>query len=175
MPPPVTRNNYNKLSNRLGEAVEKVAKNSMMEASVEVKQQEGNDIGISFDGTWQKRGHSSLNGVAAAISVTTGKVLDVDVLSRHCKGCSEHAVMKETKPDEYESWKSTHEEKCQLNHNGSASSMESAAAVNSFSRSVETYGLRYLKYYGDGASSSFCAIEHIYPCAISGCILIFHP
>ena len=56
MPPPVTRKNYSKLSDRLGAAVEKVAKTSMIEASVEVKQQEGSDIGISFDGTWQKKG-----------------------------------------------------------------------------------------------------------------------
>ena len=76
-----------------------------------------------------KRGHSSLNGVAAAISVTTGKVIDVEVLSRHCKSCSNHVTLKETKPDEYESWKVTHGENWQLNHDGSASSMESAAAV----------------------------------------------
>ena len=104
MPPPVTKKNYSKLSDRLGLAVEKVAKTSMIQASVEVKQREGNDIGISFDGTWQKRGHSSLNGVAAAISVSY-----VEVLSRHCKSCTEHVKLKETKPDEYEAWKVTHE------------------------------------------------------------------
>ena len=104
----------------------------MIEASVEIKPQEGSDSSISFDGTWQKKGHSSLNGVAAAISVTTGKILDAEVLSRHCKGCPDHSALKDTKPDEYEFWEVTHEEKCQLNHNGSASSMESAAAVNIF-------------------------------------------
>ena len=41
----------------------------------------------------KNRGHSSLNGVAAAISVTTGKVLDVEVLSRHCKSCTEHVKL----------------------------------------------------------------------------------
>ena len=97
MPPPVTRKNFSKLSDRLGDAIEKVAKTSTIEASAEVKQQEGSDIGISFDGTWQKRGYSSLNGVAAAISVTTGKVLDVEVLSRHCKGCSDHATPRATR------------------------------------------------------------------------------
>ena len=89
--------------------------------------------------------------------MTTGKVLDVDVLSRRCKGCSDHAALKDTKPDEYESWK------CQLNQNGSASSMESAAAVNNFSRSVKSYGLQYVIYFGDGDSSLFSAIENIYP------------
>ena len=64
MPPPVTRKNYAKLSDRLGAAVEKVANPSMIEAAAEVKQKEGKDVGISFNGTWQKRGHSSLYGVA---------------------------------------------------------------------------------------------------------------
>ena len=44
--------------------------------------------------------------------------------------------------------------------------MESAAAVNIFPRSVESYGLRYIKYFGDGDSSSFSAIENIYPFAV---------
>ena len=91
-------------------------------------------------------------------------------MSRSCrgivKGCSDHAKLKDTKPDEYDSWKVNHEEKCQLNHNGSASSMESAAAVNIFSRSVQSYGLRYVKYFGDGDSSSFSAIENIYSSAV---------
>ena len=38
------------------QSVEKVAKISTTELSVEVKQQEGIDIGFSFDGTWQKKG-----------------------------------------------------------------------------------------------------------------------
>ena len=41
--------------------------------------------------------------------------------------------------------------------------MESAAAVKILSRSVENYGLCYLKYFGDGDSSSFSAIENNYP------------
>ena len=45
--------------------------------------------------------------------------------------------------------------------------MESAVAVNIFSRSVETYGIRYLKYFGDGDSSSFNAIKNIYPGVLS--------
>ena len=173
MPPPVTSKNYAKLSDRLGDAVEKVAKSSMIEAAAEVKQKEGKDVGISFDGTWQKRGHSSLNGVAAAISITNGKVLDVEVLSRHCKGCVDHAALKITKPDEYDSWKITHNEKCHLNHDGSASSMEKVAAVNIFSRSMKNYDLRYLKYFGDGDSSSFSAVENIYvdaTCKKSECL-----
>ena len=48
-----------------------------------------------------------------------------------------------------------------LKHEGSASSMESAAAVAIFSRQVKNYGLRYTKYYGDG-DSSCPMVENIY-------------
>ena len=79
-----------------------------------------------------RRGHSSLNGVAAAISITYDKVLDVEVLSRHCKGCVDHAALKITKPDEYDSWTITHNEICHLNHDGSASSMEKTCCSKYF-------------------------------------------
>ena len=113
-----------KISNKLGEAVEKVAKASMIQASVEVKENEITNIGISYDGTWQKRGYSSF---------TTGKVLDCEVLSGHCKSCTIHYPLRESKPAEYETWLVSHKEVCQLNHQGSATSMESAAAVTIFS------------------------------------------
>ena len=52
--------------------------------------------------------------------------------------------------------------KCHLNHEGSTSSMESAAAVVVFSRSFKNYGLRYTKYYGYVDSLSFSMVENIY-------------
>ena len=64
MPPPMTRKNYDSISDKLLSATEKVAKNSMIQAAVEVKDIEGCDVAISFDGSWQRRGHSSCNGVA---------------------------------------------------------------------------------------------------------------
>ena len=36
---------------------------------------------VSVDGTWQKRGFTSYNGAVAAISITTGRVLDVEAMS----------------------------------------------------------------------------------------------
>ncbi|GFX41143.1 hypothetical protein TNCV_2218411 [Trichonephila clavipes] len=49
---------------------------------VEKKQNLSSDIvkcGISVDGTWQRRGYTSMNGCVAAISVDTGKVLDIEL------------------------------------------------------------------------------------------------
>ena len=45
------------------------------------------DIGVSVDGTWQKRGFSSLNRVVADISIDNGKVIDVEPMSRYCREC----------------------------------------------------------------------------------------
>ncbi|GFV20224.1 uncharacterized protein TNCV_1534141 [Trichonephila clavipes] len=39
------------------------------------------ECGISVDGTWQRRGYSSMNGCVAALSVDTGKVVDIEILS----------------------------------------------------------------------------------------------
>lgn len=35
------------------------------------------ECGVSDDGTWQRHGHSSLNGFVSVISVDTGKVIDM--------------------------------------------------------------------------------------------------
>ena len=45
------------------------------------------DISVSFDGTWQKRGFTSLYGVGICIDVLTGYVVDYVVLSKYCHAC----------------------------------------------------------------------------------------
>ncbi|KAF8793826.1 hypothetical protein HNY73_001864 [Argiope bruennichi] len=45
------------------------------------------DISVTLDGTWQKRGHSSMNGVIKATSLDTEKVIDFECLSKHCFTC----------------------------------------------------------------------------------------
>lgn len=89
-------------------------------------------------------------------------MLDVETLSRYCKACLNNAPLKESNIEKYAHWKLSHEEVCKLNHSGSASSMETAAVVTIFRRSVENSGLRYLKYFGDGDSSAFSAVENTY-------------
>lgn len=67
-------------------AVQQVAENSMKEAAQEAKKENDgcNNIAVAVDGTWQRRGFISLNGVVTATSVDTGKVMDVEVLSKYC-------------------------------------------------------------------------------------------
>lgn len=45
------------------------------------------DVAAAFDGTWQKRGYTSLNGVIIVTSFDTGKVMDFECLSKYCNVC----------------------------------------------------------------------------------------
>ena len=49
------------------------------------------DISVSCDGTWHRRGFSSLNGTVACISMDNGKVLDIEIMSRYCQSCVANA------------------------------------------------------------------------------------
>ena len=46
------------------------------------------DITVSFDGTRQKRGFSSRQGVGSAIEAKTGLVVKFEVLSTFCHTCA---------------------------------------------------------------------------------------
>ena len=81
------------------------------------------DVGASFDCSWSSRGWSARDGLVAAVSEDTGKVLDVIYLSRECKHCKEMEQKRETgelSRLDYLSWYITHESNCLLNHEGSA-------------------------------------------------------
>ena len=61
------------------------------------------DVEVSFDGTWAKRGFTSLTGVVFVIALDTGEVLDYHVLSKECRKCT----MKKSKcssDEEFEEW-----------------------------------------------------------------------
>ena len=105
------------------------------------------DIDVSCDGTWQRRGYSSLNGVLAIISVDTGKVIDYEVVSKKCAQCTSWGSRKDT--EEY----ATYENQCLINHQGSAGTMESNGVVACFERSVDKYNVRYAQYLGDGSQN----------------------
>ena len=90
-PPPMAGNTYDVLSEIICNVAMKVAKASMIHAASELKQSERSDVGVSIDGSCQRRGFSSLNGVITAISINSGNSLDCQILSRHCKACVIHA------------------------------------------------------------------------------------
>ena len=88
LPPPLTSANYNKIARKLHKAVKEVAVQSMQGAAEEVcGNNDITDVGVSLDGTWQKRGFTSLNGAVACISIDTGRILDIEITSRCCQLC----------------------------------------------------------------------------------------
>ena len=46
------------------------------------------DISVSFNGSWQKRGHTSLYGVGTVIDLETGLILDYQAYSQYRHVCS---------------------------------------------------------------------------------------
>jgi hypothetical protein len=71
--PPTSFSIYNKT---IGSAVADVGVFFMMEAArqavTENEEDNPSHISACFDGTWQKRGHTSLNGIISATSVDRG-------------------------------------------------------------------------------------------------------
>ena len=123
---PMRKNNYVKLSHRIRDSAQNVAERSMATAAAEVKLLEGNsDVGVSIDGTWQKREFTSLNGVVAAISITNGKILDLEAITRYCNVCETKGDFKKRNREELDTWKEQHQPSFKANYQGSAPNMES--------------------------------------------------
>ena len=168
MPSPMTEKNYQKTVKKVTSVVVKVAKETMKEAATEEALKKGSngngvtDIAVSCDGTWQRRGFASLNGVFTTIALDNGKVIDCEVMSRYCKACKTNEKLKTTDRYTYDIWFDKHKMKCHLNHVGSAGAMEVTGAQRIFSRSIENYSLRYYKFLGDGDSKSYPSVQNIY-------------
>jgi len=101
------------------------------------------DVAVSFDGTWAKRGFSSLIGVVFVISVDTGEVLDYHVLSKTCQKC---ALKKYNVSEQaFELWREQHvnDAECDINFIGSSQAMEAEGAVVMWKRSIAKHNIRY--------------------------------
>jgi len=124
-------------------------------------EQTANCFKVSGDGSWKKRGFTSLFGVTTLIAYYSGKVVDLIVKSAYCHTC---ALNKNTLDnDQFEEWYEDHKESCSSNHNGSAGKMEVDSIVEMFVRSVEKFGVKYRNYIGDGDSKTFAGIRKMNP------------
>lgn len=112
---------------------------------------------VSGDGSWKKRGFSSLYGVTTLIAYYSGKVIDLVVKSSYCQACTYF----KNHPDDEQSDK--HIESCAITHKGSSGKMEVDSMVEMFSRSEEKYGVRYTNYVGDGDAKTFKALFDMKP------------
>ena len=167
LPPPLSKTGYNKINNKLNSVYKEVAEKSCQEAAKETRIKLGGsadgddmvDCQVSVDGSWQKRGHMSLNGVVTLVSRENGKCLDFSILSKKCKGC-QYWSKRKSHPG-YNSWLANHD--CQINHQKSSGAMESAGAITMFADSIKKHNLRYTSYIGDGDSSSFKLVQESKP------------
>ena len=147
MPKPMTTHTYNNIVDKMVIAATGVAKESMSDTVTELKgihsiptsaSVQTIDVGVSVDGTWQRRGFSSNNGVVTAISIDSGKVVDVEIMSKICKGCKQKEHLKTTDPLAYANWRNSHY--CSFNYSGSAPGMEPEGAKRIFKRTMtKTY------------------------------------
>jgi len=152
---------YDKIVLTISIATAAVREKSMKNAAAKEKElsvQKGlaEGIVVSGDGTWKKRGFSSLLGVTSSIGWCTGKVIDVNVKSKICNQCNYWKQKEGTA--EYEEWAETYKDSCEKNHEGSAGKMEVDAVIEMFQQSEKLHGLKYSHYVGDGDSKTFKGI-----------------
>ena len=100
--PPMNKTAFKKTMTRLYNSYKRVTQDNMSQVAESVRksfmkdeynQDEIVNIDASFDGTWQKRGFSSLNGIVTVISNDAGKCIDFHVLSKKCSGCTEQVPL----------------------------------------------------------------------------------
>ncbi|GFX73895.1 uncharacterized protein TNCV_397061 [Trichonephila clavipes] len=134
-------------------AASNVACNTMKEAALEIRSNETDtefsQCGVSVDGTWQRRGYSSLNGCVSVISIGSGKVLDVEFMSKVCRLCNS------------KNKKLNNIHNC-AKHIGSSGAMEPLGVYRIFERSVEMRKLQYVNFFGDGDSKGYASVKDIY-------------
>ena len=159
MPTPMSQHTFEYHLSAVKLAAEETAKQSLSRATKELHEHlkaplnEVVNCRTMFDGSWRKRGHSSLQGTVACISTDTGKVLDYEALNKVCHKCSRFS---NTDSVAYQTFIANHT--CKTNYEGSAASMEPTGIKRIYKRSIEQNNLRYTEYLGDGDSSSFNSV-----------------
>ena len=165
MATPSDQRPFTNLMEKLSDAVVSVAEESMNNAASDVREKSESsddivDTKCLFDGTWQKRGFSSLIGVVSCISAVNYKVLDIEDLTKHCRGCTEIKKMKLPQEKEDKLLVNHH---CTKNHEGSSPAMEVTGVRRIFERSVEKRSIRITGYVGDGDTKTYDTISNEKP------------
>ncbi|GFT82431.1 uncharacterized protein TNCV_4927841 [Trichonephila clavipes] len=140
--PCISKNTFRAHELKLLEVVQLCSEENMKAASKEVqnlKKKKSTTCGVSVDGSWQRRGQMFINGCVSVISIDTGKILDLEVMTQYCKMCELNVKR---------------EHVCS-NYKGSSGNMEAVGAFRIFERSLIKRDLQYTEYYGDGDSKGF--------------------
>lgn len=117
------------------------------------KNEEARNLSIhltSGDGTWKKRGFSSLFRVSTLVGKYSKKVLDAAVKSSFCKDCNLWTKKNEEAIDDYNEW---YEGQCStINHvdsSGSKWKQIANAITEMFRNSEGKHEVKYTTYIGD--------------------------
>lgn len=95
-PKPVHHKTFTAIGKKVP-AAQKVAAKNLTKARELTAGEAGSTNVAMFDGTWQKIGDKSHNGVGTAISLVMELHLDYEVLSNYCLTCSRHKALENRK------------------------------------------------------------------------------
>lgn len=158
---------YNRIVRHIHETAKSIF-NTLSEKAVQEEKAENMKNGrpphklkVSGDGSWKKRGFTSLFSVTTIIGYYSGKIIDLVVKSGYCQACVYWKQKEGT--DEYIEWYEQHEDECFANHSGLAGKMEVDAIKEMFSRSEEKFEVKYTNYIGDGDSKTYKTILDLNP------------
>ena len=158
MPAPVAANHFSLREREIAFTTKKERKASFERAVAKASADDIINIRVTCDATWQRRGHQSLYGVVVVASWETGKVLDVELLSKFCFECSKKQHLDPTSP-KFLDWWDAHSAFCNCNYKGTSGGMEAEGALRIWERSILKYKIRYTQMIADGDSSTYSTIR----------------
>ena len=124
----------------LAKCVKEVAGQNVKGAAAEAVSLNGgcNEIAVAVDTSWQKRCHTSNNGIVSVISFDSGKVIDFHCLTKYCQRCFFNNLKKDH-----------HRPECVSNYSATNGGIEIARMLIVFKRSLTERGVKYMQYRGD--------------------------
>ncbi|GFW51236.1 uncharacterized protein TNCV_3595181 [Trichonephila clavipes] len=131
------------------------AREAHVKVDASLKNQEIIDVSVSYDGTWQKRGHTSNLGLGIIIDILSGLVLDFEVLSKCCHNCVVAGRDMGVDSAEFHIWQKGHADECDKNFDGTSGAMEMHAALIMWRRSISDCQMRFVSMLRDGDSKTF--------------------
>jgi hypothetical protein len=137
--PPVQIESYKRYEELLSTSIQVVAEKSTEIAANEARAYyKRDDVTVSIDGSWLTQGYSSIHGLGTIVSAADPpKVLDYELLSRHCSECSGLLAVKKSDGGLYSELLEEHLKcGCEANYEGSSGGMEGAAVSDSHSFSI---------------------------------------
>ncbi|GFY22075.1 uncharacterized protein TNCV_3297191 [Trichonephila clavipes] len=117
---------------------------------------DGVDVGVSYDGSWLRRGHKSKIGIGC--DLLTVFVIDFEVMSKRFEEREQTQFALGEDSAEFHIWYEGHQDVCNATHVGSSGAMEVNAVVKLWERS-ESIGFQYTILLSDGDSKAFLELK----------------